>query len=94
MITFIMCRNGHDRTSAVAHEDVIGDPDRDLRVVDRIDRIGAGEDAGLALGEVGALEVGFIRDFGFVLGDGVALRGRGDRVDERVLGREDHVGGT
>ena len=38
---------GHDRSGAVAHEHIVGDEDRNLRPGGRIERIGAGEDAGL-----------------------------------------------
>ncbi len=84
--------DGHDRAGAVAHEDVVGDPDRDLLIVDRIDRVRAGEDAGLAFGEIGAFEVALVGDFGFVFLDGVAVLGRGEFVDERMFRRKDHVG--
>ena len=54
-----MSRHAHDRAGAVAHQDVISDPDRNLFAVRRIDRERAGEHAGLFLGEVGAFEIGF-----------------------------------
>ena len=36
-IARVMRRHGHDRAGAVAGENIIGDPDRDLFPVDRID---------------------------------------------------------
>ena len=48
--------HGHDRAGAVAHHHVIGDPDRNLLVVDRIDGVAAGEDAGLFLLQLRAFQ--------------------------------------
>ena len=39
-VAFIMRRHGHDGAGAVTHQDIIGHPDGDLFVVDRIDGIG------------------------------------------------------
>ena len=38
VVALVMCGDRHDRASAVAGEDVIGDPDRDLLTVHRIHR--------------------------------------------------------
>ena len=57
-VALIVRGNRHNRAGTVACQDVVGDPDRDRLVVDRVDRIGAGEDAGLgALGAL-ALDIG------------------------------------
>ena len=37
-IARVVSWNGHDRACAVAGQDVIGDPDRNLLVIDRIHR--------------------------------------------------------
>ena len=92
-VAFVVRRHGHDGAGAVGDEDVVSRPDGDLRAVDGVDGVGAGEHAGLLLGgEVGALEVGLIADRGDVAFDGVLLGGRGELADERMLGRDDHVG--
>ena len=46
-VALVVRRHGHDRAGAVARQHVVGDPDRDLLVVDRIDGVRAGEHAGL-----------------------------------------------
>ena len=56
-VALVVAGHGHDRAGAVAHQHVVGDPDRDRLAVDGIDRVGAGEHAGLVLGQVGAVEV-------------------------------------
>jgi hypothetical protein len=91
-IALIMRRHGHDRSGAVAHHDVVGDPHGDLLAVDRIGRGAAGEDAALFLRQVGALEVGLRGARLAIRFDGVLLLRGHDLVDERMLGREDHVG--
>ena len=60
-VALVVRRHGHDRAGAVAEQHVVRDPDRDALAVHRIDRKGAGEDAGLFLGEFGALEVALAR---------------------------------
>ena len=56
-VALVVAGDGHDRAGAVAHQHVVGDPDRDRLAVHRVDGVGAGEDAGLGLGQVGAVEV-------------------------------------
>ena len=48
-VALVVRGHGHDRAGAVAHQHVVGDPDRDALAVDRVDGVGAGEDAGLFL---------------------------------------------
>ena len=86
--------HGHDGAGAVADQHVIGDPDGDLLAVDRVDGVGAGEHAGLLLGQFGAFEVGLLGDLGFVSLDCRALRRGGDELHQLVLGRQHHVGGA
>jgi hypothetical protein len=57
--------HGHDRAGAIAHHHVVGDPDRDALVVDRVDGIAAGEDAGLLL--VGRAALDFVHACGLRL---------------------------
>ena len=56
-VAFVVCRHGHDRAGAVADQHVVGDPDRHRLAVHRIDRVAAGEDAGLFLRQFGAIEI-------------------------------------
>ena len=86
--------NGHDGARSVADEHVVGDPDRNLHVVDGIDRVGTREFAGLLLRVFRAGEIGFrASDFDVFVNSGFTIR-RGDFGDERMLGREHHVGST
>ena len=93
-VAFVLSGNCHDRPGAVADQHVIGDPDRDLLVVDRVDGVGAGEDAGLLLGQVGAVEVALGGGLGLVGGDRLALEVGRQAFDERVFGSNHHVGGS
>ena len=92
VIALVVRGHGHDRAGAVAHQHVVGDPDRDLLAVDRIDRVGAGEDAGLALGESVRSRSLLFATSALYFCDGLALLGRGEFLDQRMLGREHHVG--
>ena len=65
-IARVVRRHGHDRAGAVAGENVVGNPDRNLLAVDGIDGVGAGEDAGFFLGQFGAFEVALLGDLGLV----------------------------
>ena len=56
-VALVAARHRHDRAGAVAHQDVVGDPDRDLLAVDRIGGVRTGEHAGLLAGLVLAFEV-------------------------------------
>ncbi len=102
----VVRRDGHDGAGAVAHQDVVGDEDGDLLAVDGVGGVGAGEDAGLVLGLGLPLDVGLRGGLGAVGGDGLggggvpagphvvgALGpgGRGELVDQRVLGGQHHV---
>ena len=92
VITLIMGRDGHDGACAVSGEDVVGDPDGDLLTVHGIDRMGAGEDSGLLLGEIGALQIALRVDCLHVGLHSCALRLGGDLSDKRMLGGEHEVG--
>ena len=88
--------NRHDGAGAVGGEDVVGDVDRDFRVVHGIDAEEAVElHAGLVLGHLGALEVGLARGGVLVGADLVRVRdqpGLEPLLHERVLGAHHHVG--
>ena len=60
-VALVLAGHRHDRAGAVADQHVVGDEDRDLLAVDRVDRERAGEDAGLLLGVGLPLQVGLAR---------------------------------
>ena len=51
----VLARDGHDGTCSVAHQHVIGDPDRNLVAGYRIEGVTAGEDPVFFSGEIGSL---------------------------------------
>ncbi len=57
-VALVVRWHGHDRARAIARQHIVGDPDRDALVVDRIDRIATGPDAGLFLIGRLALDLG------------------------------------
>ena len=90
-----MSRDTHDRASAVVHEDVVGDPDRQSFLVKGILGVASSEDAVL----FDFADVAHF--FGFaLLGDQLIdfrakVRILGDHVgDDRVFGRELHGSGA
>ena len=88
-VALVVRRHGHDRAGAVVHQDVVGDPDRDPGVVDGVDRVEPGEDAGLLLAGCALLAL-LRRCVPRVGPQGLAVRrGLGEPLDQRVLGRED-----
>jgi len=84
--------NGHNGTGAVGDEHIVADPDWNACAIDGIDGIGAGENAGFVLGEVGPLEVALGGGFIDIRVDSCKAIGGCNARNERVLGREDHVG--
>ena len=93
-VAVVVPRHGHDGAGAVLHQHVVGDPDRDLLARGRIDRVPAGEDAGLlALAHLAGDQV--LRRGGLAVRVHRApLVGRDQAVHQRVLGREHHEGGA
>ena len=93
-VALVVRRHGHDRAGAIGHQHVVGDPDGDRAPVDRVDGIGAGEDAGLFL--VGRLRGRSVRSGGLRPRCSHrrlrACGGRGQLRDQRMLGRQDHEG--
>ena len=96
-IALVVGRDGHDRPGAVSGQDVIADPDGDASAAGGVDRVAAGEHAGLLFVGVGPgpLAVGFKGGGVDVFPAGVVLRCVGQpRGDHRVFRRDDHVGGA
>ena len=88
-VTLIVCRYCHDGAGAVAHQYIIGNPDRDLFSINRVDcGKSVDHDTGLVFCKLGTLEIGFsgchltvcadlipVLDLIFVLVDVRMLRG-------------------
>ena len=91
-VAFVMRGHGHDRAGPVAGEDIVCDPNGDPCAVQGIERVGAGEHAGLLLREVRSLQVALGGGLPAVVVDLRPQPGIGQRVDERVFRRKDHVG--
>ena len=87
-----MRRHGHDRARAVADQHVIGDPDGDLTAGHGIDRIRAGEDAGLLGVQLGAVHVALACGLLAVAVHVGPLRVGRDARDQRMLGGQHHIG--
>ena len=93
-VALVVARHRHDRPGAVGHEHVVGDPDRQPLVVHRVDRVAAGEDAGLLLRQLLALEIALASRGGAIRLDRLSVLGRGQRIHQRMLRRQHHVGGA
>ena len=87
----VMGRHGHDGPGSVTDQHIIGDPDRHRLIVHRVDRKRTGENAGLLLVFL-TLAIAARRRATTVSLDCFALCVRRQLLDERVLGRDDHVG--
>ena len=86
-----MPRHRHDRAGAVLHEDVVRDPDGDELAGRGVRRVRPGELARLLLRRLAAHDV-LLGGARAILRDDALLLRRRDRVDQRMLGREDQVG--
>ena len=89
----VVSGHGHNRAGAITGQHVVGDPDRDALVVDRVDRVGAKEDARLFLCQFGAFQIALGRGELAVVLDGLAMFGQGDLIHQPVFGGQHHVGG-
>ena len=87
-IALVVTRYGHDRASAVLHQHVVGDPDRDLLSGRRIERVRAGEDTGLFRVRLSRHEI-LLCTAREVLVDRASIHTARERPDHRVL-RSDH----
>ena len=93
-IPVVVARHAHDGAGAVAHQHVIGDPDRDFFSVDRIDGVSAGENAGLGARDIQAVDLRLalrLADVG--LHFAAPLRG-GDARHQRVFRGQHDEGGA
>ena len=80
-IALVVRRHGHDRAGAISEQNVIGDPDRNFLVVDRIDRERAGEDASLLFCQLSAFEIAFARSLRSIFANGRPLLFGHDKID-------------
>ena len=90
----IVGRHGHDGASAVAGQNVVGDPHRNLGAGERVHGVATGEHAGLFLGEFGTVEVALQGGCVHVFFHGSLLFGSREFRDHRMFRGDDHVGGT
>ena len=93
-IPLIMSGNGHDGAGPVRHQDVIGNPNRHLLPVDRIDGVTAREHTRLLA--LGGQTINFRSPSRLapVFGNGVPLFFVRQLIDERMLGSQHHEGGS
>ena len=92
-VALVVGRNGHDGAGAVLDQHVVGDPDRDRLVVDRVDHVAPREDARLDLVGVHAIgdrRSGAAADVGHHLV--LALAAADQVLHQRVLGRQHEEG--
>ncbi len=89
-VALILTRRGHNRAGAVAHQDVVGDPDGNVLAVEQIARVGAGENPGLFLDRREPFDLGLATRVGDVGLDRRTLPRRGDVGDQRMLRRHHH----
>ena len=93
-VALVAARHGHDRPGAVAHQHVVGDPDRDVLAGDRVGGVRAGEHAGLLRSSSWRSVVLERRRLLAVLHHlGGLLRG-GQLGHQRMLGGEHHERGA
>ena len=93
-VALVVGGHGHDGSGAVAHHDIVGNKDGHHLAGQRVHGGQALDlEAGLFLGQLGALEFGFLGAHIAVRFD---IRHIGDLagvlIDERMLGRHDHEG--
>ena len=93
-VSFIMCGNGHDCTGSVAHKYIIGNPDGNFFIGNRVCRGKAFEfNTGLVFCKLCTLEVGLLCCFLAVCNYFVpVLNGILVLVDIRMLGAHYHIG--
>ncbi len=89
-IALILAGRAHDCAGAVAHQDVVGDPNRDVSIGKDVVRVGAGEDAGFLLDRGHPLDFSLAARLGDVTLDLCALFAGSNLRDERMLRREHH----
>src|SRR5439155_548828 len=87
-VALIVRGHGHDRARSVSDQDVVGDPDRNLLTVDRVDRERAGGNTGLLPFGRETVDLRLLaRALGVRLDLRAVLRRR-DARDQRMLRRE------
>ena len=95
-VALVVRRHGHDGAGAVVDQHVVGDPDLDPLVVDRVDDVAAGEHAGLGLVGVASGRRPTCRRCGARSRSTASSRSvpRTRSLDQRVLGRQHEEGGA
>lgn len=90
-VAVVIGRDGHNRASSVASEDVVGDPDWDFFFCGWVDRVRAGKDASFFFIFL-AFDFGFFQSFVAVLVDDAASVFGYEFWDERVFWGKDKEG--
>ena len=94
----IVGRHGHDGAGAVGGQNVVGDEDGDLGLVDRVDAHHTVQlHAGLFLVQLAALKVALAGSFGLISLDGIGVLDNAlfqPCLEQGVLRGDDHVGST
>ena len=93
-VTLVVRGHCHDGAGTVRHQDIVGYPDRDFFAVHGIDRHRTSPDAGLFFTQFRAFQVGFALRFVGVGEHCITLSGCCDLRQQRVLGRNHHIGGA
>ncbi len=86
-VASVVTRHSHNRSGPVADKHIIGDPDRNLFLDDRVNGVRAGENAGLFFGQLGPLQIRFFGDLSFVSCNLSALLCRGDFIEKDHVSR-------
>ena len=89
-VAVVVGGHGHNRARPIGDQHVIRDPDRDARVVDRVDGIRAGEDAGLLFLGAHALDLALAGGLDLVGFHRLAELRLRNAVHQRVLRRQHH----
>ena len=84
--------NSHDGARSIAHQHIICHPNGNLGPVDWVDGITACENACLAFGQVGTVEIAFQRGIRDIIFDSLLLFRGSDFSHQFVLGGHHHVG--
>ena len=91
-IPLVVGRHCHDGARAISHHHIVGDPDRDAFVVDRVDGVSADKDAGLFLLGRHALDLALAGGLEFVFPHFFQELRRRQFVHQRVLRGQHHKG--
>src|SRR6266852_467785 len=90
VVALVLAGRSHDCAGPIAHQHVVGDPDRHVLAREQVARVRAGEDSGLFLDRREPFDLALAPRLRDVLLDRRVMRGRGYLRDQRMLRREHH----